>query len=174
MSVMVAWSALLTIAVSLEIVLTIFILRVLRRRGPSSGPTRVARPVPGTRLSVADEWDWSLSMRTQLSQGSALVAFVVPGCLGCQVLRGEFDRLHFSSAPLVVIADQERGGLASREYLAVTWANALMTAIAPAPLETLEEFGRAGRASCDCTRPGRHGHRFRAPPRTFDSIPETE
>lgn len=142
MSVVVAWSGLLTIGLVINLLLTASVLRLLRNReSGGSSAARIARPAPGTELRVDPLWGWPDECQ-RLLEGTALVAFVVPGCVGCQILRSEFEKVPVPSVPLVVIADQEREGLSAAAYLADTWAIARLGVAAREPLPTVDQLGR--------------------------------
>jgi hypothetical protein len=133
MTVTFAWLCLVTLGLVMNAVLTFAVLNALRRVGRTMTSARPVHPFPGTALRADPAWNWPADVDDCLN-GDALVAFVVPGCVGCRVLRAEFDGIGRLPLPLVVIADSIRDGVDPQSYLDETWSIASHAVVSPQPL----------------------------------------
>lgn len=136
-----AIDALVLLVLAIDLLLTAGIIRRLREPGSRDIDVRRATsPVPGFTVDIGkDEGRWDPAATAMLT-GVALVAFVVPGCIGCERLRQEIDTLTQLPAPLFVVGDPV--ATASPEGLRYleSWSAATARLIAPTRLDALVSF----------------------------------
>lgn len=143
MTVRTAVDVLVLIVLGIDLALTAGIIRRLRvtTEHPHAGPPP-AKPPPGFQVDLTRDvspWDDGAA---GMVTGPALVAFVAPGCLGCERLSREVDEFGTVPVPFYVIIDpfmhQLPGG---SEYLA-RWPAATARLVAPKALDALDSFDR--------------------------------
>lgn len=130
------------VVVLIDLALTAGIIRRLRTmRGHAVTEGPATNPRPGHQVDLTEDSDpWPVEAAPMLT-GQALVAFVVPGCLGCGRLQRELEAFGALPVPLYLITDPFFDQTGGPEYLA-TWTGPAGRLVAPKSLDVLDSFGR--------------------------------
>lgn len=104
MSVTTAVGILLLIVVSVDLALTAGIIRRLRNLGDVGVAGRpLTNPPSGHRVDLGiDGWPEAAA---DMLVGPVLVAFVLPGCMGCERLHREVDSVGGLPVPLYLVGE---------------------------------------------------------------------
>jgi hypothetical protein len=138
-----AIETLVLLVLVIDLLLTAGIIRRLRAGGADASHEhgRSTLPEVGLQVDLArDGVSWPASA-VQMLTGSALVAFVTPGCLACERLHREWDAAN-SKIPLHVLIDPFEDETELGQGYLRTWSTATSRTVAPAPLDVLDSFGR--------------------------------
>ena len=138
MSVLTALGVLLLVLVVVDLGLTVGIVR--RLRGDLAPLRPRTNPERGFRVSLdRDGAEWPAGAAAMLS-GHALVAFVAPGCPGCERLRRQIDTAGPPDVPFFVVGDPALGDPAAVLDHLRSWP-ATAHLVAPRSVDTLDSFG---------------------------------
>jgi hypothetical protein len=142
-AVLTAVCILLSALVAVDLLLTVGILRRLRKGGADGLSSQPATPpAPGSRIDlVADGKPWPAGA-DRLLGGTALVVLVVPGCSTCERLHRAIDELEDGvPIPFVVLGQSDYDDAEAVAAYLATWRGATPL-IAPRAFDELDSFGR--------------------------------
>jgi hypothetical protein len=141
-SVRTAIDVLLLVVVLIDLALTAGIVRRLRRMPDHAVTERPApNPRPGYQVDLTKDGEpWPVEAAAMLT-GQALVAFVLPGCLGCERLQRDVDAFGALPVPFYLITDPFFDQTGGPEYLA-TWTGVAGRIVAPKSMDVLDSFER--------------------------------
>ena len=137
-------TAILVLLSMVTLLNTALIVGIVRRlRNPSTSPLLTPiRPGPGFTIDLSRDSEQWPSGAHALVAGESLIAFVGPGCPGCESLQAEVRNAGRLDLPLhVIVAPDVADARPDREYLR-SWESAAQTLSAPLPFPALDSFGR--------------------------------
>jgi hypothetical protein len=136
-------TAILILVSALTLLNTALIAGIVRQlRNPSRSP--LLAPVrPAARFAIdlgRENGQWPAGAQAMV-RGESLIAFVGPGCPGCESLQAEVRGAGRLELPLiVVVSPHEADHPAGHEYLR-SWESAAQALFAPVPFQALDSFG---------------------------------
>lgn len=139
---MTMWAAIdvvISVVVFVNLGITVAILRRLRT-GSLGARQSDLEPRPGFVVDLTrDGGTWS-PRATAILTGTVAVAFVAPGCAGCDNLRAELHRAERLTFPLFAVVDGDQPQTRAYADQVATWRHVAGVHFAPGPANALPSF----------------------------------